>query len=55
MNVNLIVSIAESAMQMLGFPCTKSSLEDGERRVLKKLAIAYGKKASKMAMKHWKC
>tara|TARA_R100000458_G_scaffold35159_1_gene32569 strand:- start:1278 stop:2552 length:1275 start_codon:yes stop_codon:yes gene_type:complete len=49
MNVNLIVSIAESAMQMLGFPCTKSSLEDGERRVLKKLAIAYGKKASKMS------
>jgi len=49
MNVDLILSIAESAKAMFGFPCTLDTLTDGERRVLKKLAVAYGKRASQMS------
>ena len=48
-NYDLIISIADSASAMFGFPCTKETLDDGERRVLKKLAIAYGERASKMS------
>ena len=47
-NYDLIISIAESARAMFGFPCTMESLDDGERRILKKLAVAYGKRASQM-------
>ena len=47
-NYDLIISIAESARAMFGFPCTMEGLDDGERRILKKLAVAYGKRASQM-------
>ena len=47
-NYDLIISIAESARAMFGFPCTMEGLDDGERKILKKLAVAYGKRASQM-------
>ena len=49
MNVDLIISIVDSAKAMFGFPCTKDTLTQGERNVLKKLAVAYGKRASQMS------
>ena len=45
----MIISIAESAKAMFGFPCTLDELTDGERNILKKLAVAYGKRASQMS------
>jgi len=43
-----LVSVADSAKQLLGFPCTKGELGTTERKVLKQLAVALGKRASQM-------
>ena len=44
-----LVSVADSARQLLGFPCTKGELGTTERKVLKQLAVALGKRASQMS------
>ena len=44
-----LVSVADSAKQLLGFPCTKGELGTTERKVLKQLAVALGKRASQMS------
>ena len=44
-----LVSVADSAKQLLGFPCTKGELWETERKVLKQLAVALGKRASQMS------
>ena len=49
MKLSTVISIAEGASAMLGFPCTKETLTDAERKVLKKLAVAYGQRASQMS------
>jgi len=49
MNVDMIINIAESAKAMFGFPCTLDELTSGERNILKRLAVAYGKRASQMS------
>ena len=45
----MIINIAESAKAMFGFPCTLDELTSGERNILKRLAVAYGKRASQMS------
>ena len=49
MKLSTVISIAEGASAMLGFPCTKETLSEGERKVLKRLAVAYGQRASQMS------
>ena len=44
-----LVSVADSAKQLMGFPCTKGELGTTERKVLKQLAVALGKRASQMS------
>ena len=48
-NLNLIMDIAYSCQELFGFPCTLDHLDGGERRILKKLAVAYGERASQMS------
>ena len=43
-----LVSVAESAKQLLDFPCSKEQLEEIERKTLKQLAVALGQRASRM-------
>ena len=49
MNLKNVVSLAETLRNVLGFPCTRETLVDEERKILKKLAVAYGQRASKMS------
>ncbi len=44
-----LVSVAESAKQLLDFPCSKEQLEEIERKTLKQLAVALGQRASRMS------
>jgi len=44
-----LVDVADSAKQLLGFPCTKGELGITERKVLKQLAVSLGKRASQMS------
>ena len=44
-----LVSVAESAKQLLDFPCSKAQLEEIERKTLKQLAVALGQRASRMS------
>ena len=43
-----LVSVAESAKQLLGFPCSKEQLDNMERKTLKRLAVELGQRASRM-------
>ena len=43
-----LVSVAESAKQLLNFPCSKEQLDEIERRTLKRLAVELGQRASRM-------